>query len=674
LSGTREGNRNRAVHTSCGRDGHGRWRQVRGVERLPVHRLTEQPVGDAPPPATLNREQGGRVASTLAYVEQLLRDIERLARLRASPFNREQQDLSDTEADLVAAFVETARERLLSSHDHLGLPRPKATLSARWSIMTALRFIDTSLSDLTLSTLRGYGAIDAASAAEVTAVAATLRGLVARGLDLLQPRDGEQLRERLTAIRGPLGEILRRAEALSTERGLVEVRPLIAAAAERARASTIDVGIFGRVSSGKSSFVNALVGVPLLPVGATPVTAVPLRVVHGPAEIRIFFLDGREEVVEPDRLAEFATETGNRDNARGVRSILIHTPHLPEGLALLDTPGVGSMSQGGPAQAFAWLPRCDLGLVLVAAGTPVGRDELALVMGLTRAGIAVEVLLSKSDLVSTSERQSAIDYVRSEIGRSGHTPALVVRPISVEASARDLLERWRNEELAPLVAARQRVAEISLARRVRALLGALNVALQRRPALERSTIDVQRARLEAKQRIEAIVDELEDSSEAQVEHAALAAARAWKEGSDARAAVRHALLEAPSRALSQARALADSVLPREDADRTEDVGSRIPPLFDPPLLDTLPIDSAPGAMDHLFAVSAARRHLAPIARPLTESYGTYANRLRAWSLARLEENAERSTASADADGSAPIIPELRPLAELVARHFGETSA
>jgi hypothetical protein len=620
------------------------------------------------PSATLNRDQGRRVATTFAYVDQLLRDIELLARLQPSPFNRERQDLSDTEGDLLVAFVETARARMLSTLDHLQVARPKATLSARWSVMTALRFIDSSLSELNASTLRGYGAIEPESAAEVAAVAAALRELVARGLDLLQPREGEQLRERLASIPGPLGEVLRGAETLSTTHGLIEVRPLIAAAAERAQASSVDVGVFGRVSSGKSSLINALVGVPLLPVGATPVTAVPLRVVHGADAIRVHFSDGRDEVIDVARLGDFATERGNAGNMRGVSSILISTPHLPEGLALIDTPGVGSLSQSGPAQAFAWLPRCDLGLVLVAAGTPVARDELALVTGLSQAGIAVEVLLSKSDLVPASERDSAIDYVKSEIERSTHAPGLVVRPLSVDPSARDLLEHWRDERLAPMVAARHRVTEAALTRRLRALLVSLDAALRRRPALERSTIDVQHARLEARHDIEKLADELNDSAGRALERAAMEVAAAWKTRTDARAAVRHALLDAPSRTLSRAREVADRLVAAGHVS-TVDVGSRMPPLFDPPFLDALPIEAQPGAMDQLFGVSAARRHLSSIARPLEDAYGTYANRVRAWAIARLEENAEQGAASIAGDDGI-LAPELQTLVGLVERHWG----
>ena len=625
------------------------------------------PPDQARPAATLNEYQGRRVSSTLAYIATLLREVERLARLREAPFERERQDLSDVEADLVLSFVQTARERMLGALDLLQLAQPSASLSARWSIVTAMRFMDTALSELTTATLSGYGTIDQESAAQVMAVAGALRDLVARGIDLLQPREGERLRERLADLEGPLGEILRGAEAVSTSHGLVEVRPMIAAAYERARTSTIDVGVFGRVSSGKSSLVNALVGVPLLPVGATPVTAVPLRVSHGAAEIRVRYRDGREEVVAPERLPEFATESGNRDNERDVLSILIHTPRLPDGLALLDTPGVGSLSQSGPSQAFAWLPRCDLGLVLVAAGTPVGRDELALVSGLTRAGIAVQVLLSKSDLLAPAELEHAMAYVRKEIERTTDTSGVVVRPVSVEASRRALLGRWRDDALLPLVAARQQIAGEALGRRLRALLASLNVSLQGRSSIAGSTIDLQRVRQESRQEIESLADELQGAPAAALERAAAEVARAWKDGTDARAAARHALLDAPAHALARARAAADRVLGEEQGG-DDDLGTRIPPLFDPPLLDALPVPSRPGMMDRMLATSAARSHLSAVAKPLAEAYSTYTSRLRAWAMERLEDNVERRSASSAGDAG-PVHEELKPLAALIDQEF-----
>jgi GTP-binding protein EngB required for normal cell division len=630
--------------------------------------VTQPPTEHPPGLATLNANQGRRITSTFAYIDDLLQTVERLARAQASAFSREQPDLSETEARLLLALVDTARSRMLATLDHLGLPRPEANLSTRWSITTALRFIDVSLSELTPQVLGGYGAIDRESATEVSAVASKLREVVARGRALLQPEEGEELHERVSGIAGSFGEVLRRAEELSTRLGLVEVRPLISAAAGRANTDTIEIGIFGRVSSGKSSLINALAGAALLPVGATPVTAVPLRVVSGPDVVRVYFEDGREQSIAAGALAEFATETGNRDNVRSVRSILIRTPRLPEGLALLDTPGVGSLSRSGPAQAFAWLPRCDLGIVLVAAGTPLGRDELALVRGLTQAGIALEVFLSKSDLVQASERAPTLQYLRNEITAATGASDITVHAVSVAATDRHLLDQWRERELLPLVAERRRAAETARGRRVRALLGALNAALLGRPALERATVDLHRARTIALREIDASADELESAAGVSLANAADAAATAWRSGADVQATVRQMLLEAPGRAALRVRAAADEVVDGADSTIEGDAASRIPPLFDPPFLDALPIAPRPGVSGRLFARATARHQLDALAKPLDEAYRLFAGRVRAWGIARLEGNFAWADATRVRDAG-ETAPELRPLKAYVDEHF-----
>jgi GTP-binding protein EngB required for normal cell division len=616
----------------------------------------------------LNPYQERRVASTFAHVDDLLQSVERLVHAQSTAFSREHPDISDGERRLLGSLVETARARMLEMLDHLGMPRPAAALSARWSIETALSFADIALSELNARTMEGYGKIDPESAAELGAVVSDLRDVVRRGRALLQPREGEQLRDRLTELAGPLGTILRAMEAFSAEHGLAEVRPLIAAAAERAAANAIEVGIFGRVSAGKSSLINALVGAPILPVGATPVTAVPLRVVHGTDERRVFFADGYEELVESSRLPDFATEAGNRDNTRGVTSIRIQTPLLPDGVALLDTPGVGSLSQSGPAQAFAWLPRCDLGIVLVAAGTPLGRDELALVSGLTHAGIAVQVLLSKSDLIPEAERESTVEYVRTEVERASGSRAIPIRAVSVVGSDARLLERWRDEQLTPLAAARRTVADAARARRVRSLLGAMNAAVTARPALDRVTVDLHRARLDAHREITAAADELEASARQAIAGAADAAAKAWHDGADAGAAVRQALLDAPMRTLQRARTAADQVVVGTGAETGDDTALRLPPLFDPPWLDAPPIAQAPGFFDRLSPRGAAGAQLGPLAKPLDDAYGTYAQRVRAWALERVEERFARLVASRGRD-SAFVAPALHSLALLVDEYF-----
>lgn len=106
-----------------------------------------------------------------------------------------------------------------------------------------------------------------------------------------------------------------------TKHGLVELRPAIAGLLELLDARTFEVALFGRVSSGKSSLINAAVlGAQVLPVGATPITAVPTRVRAGRdiARAVIQFADGSRKTGTLALLEDFVTEASNPGNRYGV--------------------------------------------------------------------------------------------------------------------------------------------------------------------------------------------------------------------------------------------------------------------------------------------------------------------------------------------------------------------
>ncbi|MDE3151237.1 MAG: dynamin family protein [Gemmatimonadota bacterium] len=619
----------------------------------------------------LNASQRRNVSATFSYVDGLLRKIERVAAGEPSPFAAERPDLGPAEVRLLDAVVRSVRDRMLLALDRLGIPRPRAALSARWSVETTLNFADIAVSELNETTLRGYGALDPSDGAEVAAVGADLRRALSRGRDLFRGGTGVDLTERLQGVRGEVGEILRALERLSTEHGLVEIRPGIAAAAERAAANTLDVGVFGRVSSGKSSLINALVTRPILPVGATPVTAVPVRIRQGPDGVAITFADGRRETTTLDALADFATEERNPDNARDVAAVDVTVPEMMPGMLLLDTPGVGSLALGGAARAYAWLPRCDLGVVLVAAGTPLGKDELALVAALRGAGIAAQAMLSKADLLSAAERADALAYLQRDLAHATHEAAIPVWATSARDDGAGLLDAWRQQVLVPLVAARRVAAARALGLRLDALVHAAAAAYSGRiAAVDDHAVRREQARAGARRRIIEIADRLEADIGPVLDGAARAAVDAWKLGRDGRHAAQLALQDPAWEALEAIRREADLGLGgAADNGRSArplgDAGSRLPPVFDPQVLGELPMDGRPGALGRWLGWRRARQHLNRVAQPLAEAYRRYGSRLREWGLARLSETVDRELTAAEDGADAPLPPEFAALLERV---------
>ncbi len=131
--------------------------------------------------------------------------------------------------------------------------------------------------------MRGFGAVPEDAVNELNGVVHELRALVT-GLEryLNRKLNGglEQRLERLEKT-GLDVVLLRLLEQIATRNGLVEFRLRIDALASRLEDDTFEVAFFGRVSSGKSSLLNALLGTDVLPVGVNPITAVPTKLRYG---------------------------------------------------------------------------------------------------------------------------------------------------------------------------------------------------------------------------------------------------------------------------------------------------------------------------------------------------------------------------------------------------------
>ena len=95
------------------------------------------------------------------------------------------------------------------------------------------------------------------------------------------------------------------AAEISQRYKISSLEPLLNSCHSALVAEEITVAILGRFKAGKSTFVNALVGRPLLPVGVVPVTTVVTEIRFGPLECaQVRFLDGHVEEVSPEEIAQ----------------------------------------------------------------------------------------------------------------------------------------------------------------------------------------------------------------------------------------------------------------------------------------------------------------------------------------------------------------------------------
>jgi hypothetical protein len=180
-------------------------------------------------------------------------------------------------------------------------------------------------------------------------------------------------------------------------------------------------------------------------------------------------------------LPEFATEQKNPGNKKHVTRIFVKLPsiRIAEVVSFVDTPGLGSLAVAGAQETIAYLPRCDLGIVLIDASAGLTQDDLVVVQALCQAGASAMILISKADLFSAADREQMIAYVkanlRSEL-RIG-PPMYAVSVFGVDAA---LCDRWFEIDLRPFLPQHHEFAVISQKCKIGGLREAVIGALERR--------------------------------------------------------------------------------------------------------------------------------------------------------------------------------------------------
>jgi ribosome biogenesis GTPase A len=171
--------------------------------------------------------------------------------------------------------------------------------------------------------------------------------------------------------------------------------------------------IAGEFKRGKSSFVNALLGVDLLPTSVIPLTSVVTIVTAGPASAEIVYRDGATERVDPALLSRYVTERENPGNSLSVdRAIIRYPSPLLDGIALVDTPGVGSVHEHNTGSARGFLPEADAAVFVISADQPLSANERDFLREVRAEAVRTFFVLNKADHLSPSELAEADAFVK----------------------------------------------------------------------------------------------------------------------------------------------------------------------------------------------------------------------------------------------------------------------
>jgi ribosome biogenesis GTPase A len=180
------------------------------------------------------------------------------------------------------------------------------------------------------------------------------------------------------------------------------------------------LAVLGQMKRGKSSFINALLGSYILPVGVLPVTAVITEIKYGPVpEATVIYSTGLREKVDVSTLAAYITESGNPANKKQVASVELAypSPFLESGIILIDTPGIGSTHAHNTRTTESYLEQVDAGIVVLSVDPPITETESQFLRCLKEEIPKLFFILNKIDAVSTEEVSHISHFLAEELNR-----------------------------------------------------------------------------------------------------------------------------------------------------------------------------------------------------------------------------------------------------------------
>ena len=195
------------------------------------------------------------------------------------------------------------------------------------------------------------------------------------------------------------------------------------------------VVVAGRFNQGKSTLMNALLGLDRLPTGVVPLTSVITYVRYGTNERVLINYEGRRLRGETTlaELAEYITEKGNPGNVKQIHSAEIQLPSeiLRRGFFLVDTPGLGSAIPVNAETTERFIPEIDVLILVTSYQSPLTGDEVRFLRQASASVRAVFVVINKHDTVAIEERAEVTAYVERNFSRVLASDA--PKPFSVSA-------------------------------------------------------------------------------------------------------------------------------------------------------------------------------------------------------------------------------------------------
>jgi hypothetical protein len=227
-----------------------------------------------------------------------------------------------------------------------------------------------------------------------------------------------------------IDEIIDKALALC-ENTPPRCRPFQAAIQEcrdRLSHGTLRLAVMGMFKRGKSTFINTLLGIDVLPISVIPVTSITTTITFGRApQCVVKFFNKKPDIVIRENIENIRTcltlhvaEENNPGNRLSVSEAVVECPNplLENGTVLIDTPGFGSTFIHNTKTTLDVLTQCDAVLFLLSPDPPFTQTEFEFVKEVQKAVPRIFFILNKIDLCTIDELDKIDRFLKSILSKN----------------------------------------------------------------------------------------------------------------------------------------------------------------------------------------------------------------------------------------------------------------
>ncbi|MGG2114148.1 dynamin family protein (plasmid) [Lysinibacillus capsici] len=190
--------------------------------------------------------------------------------------------------------------------------------------------------------------------------------------------------------------------------------------------------VVGEFSTGKSSFINALIGQSILPVGITPTTATINILKYGDDAATVYYKDGHVEQTNEAQLNDLIANKLEQADTIDYVVLQKKLDFLKDDMIIIDTPGLNDLNEARVDVTYNYIPRADVVLFLLDCRTPLRKTEFEYITeALLKNGLDRIIFIANfADDVPEEELDGIIQKIERQLLHALDLSTVTVIPFS----------------------------------------------------------------------------------------------------------------------------------------------------------------------------------------------------------------------------------------------------